>query len=183
MINFTEILSNPQKFDDRARSNYTKQWLKESYNITVADPIWVSAISAVHDHDGMPYHFGQYQVGSSFSLILTQLVEMQDGWHLAVARKGENELTPIHPKNEPSFMNADNQKLLLHLRQVLRNGTLQTPHPAATQVSTVPSVNSLDIFAQQDKEEAAQSVDAPVSDTVGLLPGNTKSVSIDLSNF
>lgn len=183
MTSFSEILNNPQKFDDRTRSKYTKQWLKDSYNITVADPIWVSALSTVHDHDGMPYHFGQYQVGSSFSLVLTQLVELPDGWHLAVARRDETELNPVHPKHEGSFMHPENQKLLLHLRQVLRNGHLQTPHPTATEVSAFPSVGSLDIFAQQDKKEAEERADAPVSDTVGLLPGKTKSVSIDLSNL
>jgi hypothetical protein len=82
--NFTELLEADQ-VDEGARKLFTTRWLNTQYGIAEnVNPEWVNEISAVHDHDNLPKHFGKIKLSSSFSSFHTQIVQDQNGvWRLA----------------------------------------------------------------------------------------------------
>lgn len=175
---FDELL-NADTVDETARLRFTQQWLEESYGLKNFDPVWANLLSAVHDHDNLPKHFGDIRVGSAFSALITQLVRLPDGWHLASKRHDNEDLVPIHPKNEGSFSHPANQALVLRLRQTLKNGKVVVPAGAVPEFNA--PVESFDIYAGKDAAETRN--EGPTSAPLLSEPGKTRSVGIDLSQF
>jgi hypothetical protein len=179
--NFDQILNDPQ-VDEQARIQFTRKWLNQQYGITAYDTDWVNVLTAVHDHDNLPKHFGQPRVGSAFAALVTQLAKLPDGWHLAYI-DANDEMTPVHPKTETSYSHPENIKRRSRITTVLKTGKLLAP-ANNQQTSRTPDSfpgTITDIYAEKDQ---AVKVDDELNPTITpTTQVATKSVSIDLSSF
>jgi hypothetical protein len=188
---FDEIL-NDETVNNTDRINFTRQWLKTNYGYNNPNEEWVNIISDVHDHDNQPKHFGEVSIGSSFSVFKTQLVRVQEGWHLGVTRNNQTQGTILHPKTEPAGKEPENQKLTLALGQTLKTGKLienvqqivTTPVVSSTNNEVTINLDQNILYYEEDQEIAAQDdIQTHRIEDPFLSSGKTKSVSIDLSSY
>lgn len=183
VYNDFDQLLEARTVDHKARIRFAQEWLRKNYGINTADAEWVDSLSNVHDHDNLEKHFGQIKIGTAFSMLVTQLVRVQEGWHLGVARKEGQQGVLLHPITEAASNDDEQKKLRLQLTQVVKNGKVKHDESSNPPVA-VTSVPSLGEDIYRTKDAAADILDEPVSAPVTLdSTQKTKSVGIDLSAF
>lgn len=177
--NFDQFLKDPDvgsRADERIM--FTREWLEANYGIeTVAKSAWVEQLSNVHDHDELPYHFGEVKVGTGFQNLWVQLIKNGSVWDLAVIKdlkdieKSRLLLPHVTNKNltEGDLAELTNLKVLLGGR-----------HAHGVQVKEQGRFSELTQYETQQAGDEELSV--PVWAVLNL-EGRTYSVNIPLDEY
>lgn len=177
--NFDEIM-NARNVFPVDRLMFARKWLSDNYGVNNPDEQWLNDFTDVHDHDGAPKHFGQIKIGTAFGALMTQLVKIENTWHVGVVKPNSEQGIIIHPKSEASSTHPDNMKEMLNFVRVVQTGkVLQQPVFSGNEYQTVAPLTSQEVYAQQDAEDGFN--DDVASAPADITSTRTQSVGVDLS--
>lgn len=180
----TRIL-NDKNLSESERVRLTREWLKTEYRIKdVKDIAVLTQLSLVHNHDNLPLHFGEVEVGSSFNTGYVRIVEVNEGWHLAYSRTPGKNFIIIHPGYEKAGVIAENLKTLNLAKSLFKTGTLPKINlPGETQQITPTSGLSQMVVTGLDETPVTDESDLKSSYTTDDVTGNVSSINIDMSQY
>ena len=180
---FDHIL-NADTVDTNERLRFAKRWLSKTYRIINVNQEWLNILTEPHNHDNLPKHFGQVKISTAFVSLITQLVKIQNVWHIGIIKKNDSDGIIIHPTAEESGKTTQNEKNRLLLMSIARNGTVNKNMPIlqGTELSPVATLSPDEIYTAKDSSDnVKEDVSSYKLDL--SAPNKTRSVDIDLSEY
>lgn len=180
----SKILNNKQ-LSETDRVRLIREWFKTEYRLKdIKDNKFLSLVSEVHDHDNLPLHFGEVNVGTSFNASYVRILEVNEGWHLAVSKESGKNFNVIHPNYEQAGSTAENLKHLNIVKSLLKSGSVNVP--LAGVVYNPPAMGTQAVMSVRGLEETIVDEDAlteaPVS-VSSVSQNGTTSLTINMDDY